>query len=50
MAILPALNEGLTMELEFWEVDEEITILPLEGDESGAALVDGFLMMFPEGE
>lgn len=40
------------MTVEYWEVDEfiEVSELPLEFSESGAALSDGFLMMFPEGE
>ena len=38
------------MYVEFWEVDEDITIQPLETTESGQAISEGMAMLFPEGE
>lgn len=38
------------MFVEFWEVDEDITIQPMECSESGQAISEGMALMFPEGE
>ena len=38
------------MEVEFWEVDEELTIEPMECSESGQAISEGMAMLYPDSE